>query len=298
MGSQSLKKILVQPLIRQPKTIRDVILGAGRSLQSLEDSSPNPWREARLLLAHVLGEQYETVLVNQERALSADQEKRFEEFVQRRLECEPISKIIGRREFWGLDFSVTRDTLDPRSDSETIVESVLKEFPSKENPLALLDLGVGTGCLLLSLLKEYPHAFGIGVDKSETALLVALKNAQDLGVLNRCGFLRGHWGDSLDGTFDVIVSNPPYIARDEVLPPEVALFDPPEALYADESGYGCYRELANGLRPLLKPKGRIFLEIGFGQAQSVVQIFENQGFFLLQMQPDLSGIPRSLVFGS
>lgn len=233
----------------------------------------NPQRESRLLLAHALASSYEEIYFAQSRLLTADEEAAFNALLQRRLDHEPLSKIRGCREFWGLPFRVTKDTLDPRPDSETLVEAVLAACPDKTQPWRILDLGTGTGCLLLSLLHEYPQAWGVGVDRSEAASAIAQQNAQCLNLANRCAFLAGHWGEALQGPFDIIISNPPYIGRHEPLSPAVTHYDPPMALFAGEDGLSCYRELATQLPKLATSATKIFLEMGDGQAQAIKALF-------------------------
>jgi release factor glutamine methyltransferase len=263
-----------------------------KAAQRLKPIAENPEREARLLLAHVLKTSYESLYFSPPHKLSFEQEKQFEAFLERRLRFEPLSKIVGYREFWGLPFRITADTLDPRPDSETIIESVLKFYTDQNTPLTLLDLGTGSGCLLLSLLHAYPNAWGVGVDSQEAAIRIAQENAKNLDLSHRAAFLVGNWGDALANRFDVIVSNPPYIAITEPLPPEVANYDPASALYGGADGLDCYRALANQLPNLIKPTGKIFLEIGAGQYNAVSSIFSHSPNHAVK---DLQGHERCIV---
>lgn len=223
-----------------------------KAASQLQETADHPMREARLLLAHLLNTSYEMIYISVDRLLTFEEEKELEALLDRRSSHEPLSKILGHREFWSLPFRVTADTLDPRPDSETIIESVLKFYPDKTLPLNIIDLGTGSGCLLLSLLHEYPNAWGVGVDDQEAAACIAQENAKSLNLNHRSSFLVGNWGDALANRFDVIVSNPPYIATTESLPPEVANYDPASALYGGADGLDCYRALAKQLPNLAK----------------------------------------------
>ncbi|MDY6407133.1 MAG: peptide chain release factor N(5)-glutamine methyltransferase [Pseudomonadota bacterium] len=222
----------------------------------------------------------------------------LKEKIHRRLNHEPVSKIIGQKGFWKSEFVTSKDVLDPRPDSETIIESVLKCFPDKGKPYRILDIGVGSGCLLFSLLDEYPHATGVGIDISKRALDVAKKNQNDRqATLLQKDFYNMHFSDDL-GKFDIIISNPPYIPTNDIqnLSPEVRLFDPMMALDGGRDGLNAYRALAKGIHPLLNKKAMIFLEIGQGQKQGVTDIFMKSGFTLDKSIPDFGGIIRILIF--
>lgn len=271
-------------------TIQNSIYKAAQYLHTL---ATNPQREARLLMAHALQTSYEDIFFAKDRLLTKEEEILFNAFLQRRLNHEPISKIMERREFWGLSFQVTKDTLDPRPDSETLIEAVLKAYPNKTQRLRILDLGTGTGCLLLSLLHEYPQAYGIGVDRSKAACCVAHNNAKRLNLNSRCSFLVGHWGDALMSVFDIIITNPPYICNHTPLPPEVIKYDPEMALFGGKDGLDSYLDLANQIPRLVKPDSKVFLEIGSGQLQAITPIFSPD--FFIQVIPDLNGINRCLV---
>jgi len=256
----------------------------------------NPWRELRLLLSFVTGKSYEQILFDGDYKLSASEYDSLLKVVQRRCSHEPLSKIIGQREFWGLTFKVTKDTLDPRPDSETLIEAVLKDFPDQTKPLRFLDFGTGTGCLLLSLLSEYPNAFGVGVDKSETAILVALENAGVLEFSDRASFLISDWGQALTGPFDCIISNPPYIGLDDSLERNVKDFDPHSALYAGKDGLDAYRALFPEIGVFCHSQTKVFMEIGQGQRELAAAIAKENGFNLSVVRQDLGGIDRVLGF--
>jgi release factor glutamine methyltransferase len=256
----------------------------------------DPYREARLLLAHCLGTTYETVFFDPPHALPLEMQRAFESLLARRLADEPLSKIKEMREFWGQSFIVTADTLDPRPDSETLIEAVLDYFPDRDRAYRILDLGTGTGCLLVSLLKEYPKATGIGVDICEKALRVASRNAANLLQPERYQFIRGDWATGLSGTFDIIVSNPPYIAIGETLPKAVSHYDPPQALYAGVDGLQVYRQLLPDLKKLCYSKTYLFFEVGYAQYDAVKIIINECSGRSFPCKIDLQGYPRVAIF--
>lgn len=256
-----------------------------------------PRRQARRLVAAALGLSAAFVLAHPERPLEPAERRRFDAFLQRTLAHEPLSRIEGHREFWGLDFALSPETLDPRPDSETLVEAVLRRLPDRRAPLLLLDLGTGTGCLLLALLSELPAARGVGVDIALGAAATARGNARALGLGDRASFLVGDWGEALKGPFDVVVANPPYIATPAIpeLPREVRDYDPRRALDGGPDGLGAYRALAPDAARLLKPGGFFACEIGIGQEGAVGAIFAEAGLVVAGAEPDLAGIPRALL---
>ncbi len=224
----------------------------------------------------------------------------IQDFVERRKKQEPVSKIIRSKGFWALDFYVTQDVLDPRPDSETLIEAVLEFFPDKDQPLNILDIGTGSGCLLVSLLYEYKNAIGTGVDISPNALEVARKNASSYNAqFFEKDFYAPDFQTGLQ-TYDVIVSNPPYIKTNDVeqLDESVRLYDPLKALDGGKDGLDAYRRLAKVLKPLLKKEGLVFFEIGQGQEDDVILIMKEQGFHFLKSYKDLGKIERILVFQS
>ncbi len=253
--------------------------------------------DARALLAHILAVETTTLFSRPERRLSADEVVRYESAVARRERREPLSHITGWREFWSLPFRVTADTLDPRADTETVVEAVLELVPDRKLPLRLLDLGTGTGCILLSLLHEMPNASGVGVDTSEAACAVARDNARRLGLDQRVSIVLGDWGSGLDGCFDVIVSNPPYIpvAETAALQPEVAQFEPRAALAAGDDGLACYRIIAPQLPRLLASGGNVVFEVGRGQAAAVAGMLAAAGLGVTGTRRDLAGVDRCVL---
>jgi release factor glutamine methyltransferase len=252
--------------------------------------------DARLLLASVAGMSASAVLLEPERALAPETEADFTELVDRRCRREPVSRIIGRREFWSLDFAITLATLDPRPDSETLVEAALAQF-EPEPPRRVLDLGSGTGCLLLAVLSERPSWNGIGIDIAEDAVAVGRANARTLGLAARAHFQRGDWDQGLAGPFDLILSNPPYIPSREIpsLAPEVSAYDPRRALDGGEDGLDAYRVLAPAIARLLAPKGRAVVELGKGLADEVTGLMSAAGLEALERRRDLADVERCLV---
>ncbi len=242
--------------------------------------------DARLLMAHALGISKTAVFIHPERRLSDDEEVLLGRLAERRLRREPMSHITGRREFWSLSFKVTADTLDPRPDTETLVEASLARIADRTAPLRLLDLGTGTGCILLALLSELPNASGVGIDQSPAALLVARENAKTLDLGFRAGFVLGDWGRGIDQSYDIILSNPPYIPDDDIsgLEVEVAQFEPRSALAGGLDGLDCYRALAPDIHRLLKAGGFAAVEVGQGQAGAVGRILAGRGLCLLGVQ--------------
>ncbi len=209
---------------------------------------------------------------------------------------EPLSRVLGWREFWGLKFELSSETLDPRPESETIVEAVLARA-NRDAPLRLLDLGTGSGCLLLALLSELPSGFGMGVDFSPGAAEAARRNARLLGLGARARFFVGDWGGALAERFEVIVANPPYIATPALaeLPREVSRYDPGLALDGGQDGLCAYRSIAQDASNLMAPSSLLAVEIGAGQASSVAAIFSNNGLYVEAIERDLAGHERCLV---
>ncbi len=257
-----------------------------------------PVLDARLIVQHALGVDWQALFMEPDRTLSDTERERLAAALARRAGREPVSRIVGRRHFWTLDLAVTPDTLDPRADTETVIEAILHAMPDRAPGLRILDFGTGTGALLLALLAEYPAAIGLGVDRSSAAIAVARENALSHDLGDRARFLVGDWGESLSGSFDLIVSNPPYIARDDLaaLPPEVLDHDPILSLDGGPDGLDAYRAIARSVPSLLAPHGLLALEIGAGQGDSVIGIARANGLVLAGRRPDLGGIERALLF--
>ncbi|MEQ8266902.1 MAG: peptide chain release factor N(5)-glutamine methyltransferase [Parvibaculum sp.] len=257
---------------------------------------PTPELDARLLVQAVTGASDIEMIREPGTLMSAAEEERLAAFERRRLAREPVSRILGVREFWGLAFAVTGATLDPRPDSETLIETALTLLEGRAAP-RLLDLGTGTGCLLLALLHERQDASGIGIDISETALEVARKNAAALGLAARSGFRTGNWTEGLGETFDLVISNPPYIESAGIagLAEEVRGHDPLLALDGGGDGLDAYRALAAALPDVLTQEGFGVIELGAGQSAAVTALVEAAGCAVLRLVPDLAGVPRALV---
>lgn len=221
----------------------------------------------------------------------------LENFISRYESHEPVSKILNRREFWNSEFFVNADVLDPRPETEIIIEQTLKIF-AKDQAFEFLDIGTGSGCILLSIAQEFPKSFGVGIDISEKAVEIALRNKSDLHVGN-VKIQNVGWDDfAPQKKFDLIVSNPPYIKSADIstLDDNVKNFDPYIALDGGKDGLDAYKRLSKLLRNWIKPRGKIMLEVGFDQRNAVKNIFESEGFFLENTFRDLQQIPRILVF--
>ena len=256
-------------------------------------------REARLLVATALDWDAARVLGFPEAEMTTAAGERLATLLARRSAREPISRILGHREFWSLRFELSPDTLDPRPDSETLIEAALALLEDRDRAYRVLDFGTGTGCLLLALLSELPRAIGTGVDLSDPALEMARRNAAALGLGTRAQFLCGNWGDPVSGAWDIILANPPYIASADIdrLSPEVARFEPRRALDGGGDGLSAYRLLAPAIARLLAPTGSAVIEIGAGQAQRVAALMAGAGLALRAIRHDLSGVDRCLVLG-
>ncbi|MDR6826583.1 release factor glutamine methyltransferase [Bosea sp. BE271] len=257
--------------------------------------SASPGLDARLLVEGSLGvESADPDLILTAQALA-----RLDDFAARRVAGEPVWRVLGEREFWGLPFRLSPATLEPRPDSETIVETALARLAGRrEENLQLLDLGTGTGCLLIALLSELPQARGLGIDLSEEACRTAAANAALNGVDGRVTFRQGSWTEGLSGRFDLIVSNPPYIPSAEIatLSVEVREHDPLLALDGGADGLGPYRLFVSALPPLLAPGGVIIFEIGAGQGPDVVALMRAGGLEFRGSRNDLGGHERALIF--
>jgi release factor glutamine methyltransferase len=263
----------------------------------------SPELDARLLLCHAAGLTHEVTIARAHGDLGTAVAARLEALIARRLEREPVSRILGLREFYGRAFLVDPHTLDPRPDTETLIEAALELVASRglcNQPLSLLDLGTGTGCILITLLAELPEACGLGTDISAEALTVAATNAQRLGVAKRASFIASNWLDGIAGKFDLIVSNPPYIPSAEIatLAEEVANHDPRAALDGGPDGLDAYRRIAARAGQVLAPSGRILVEIGSEQAGAVVEIFNQASLGVdgtRTVKRDLAGRPRVVM---
>lgn len=276
-------------------TVGAAVAAAAERLAAAGIDSPR--LDARLLVAEVLGLVPPALSSRPDLPLDSAQAVRLEAMVARREGREPVSRILGRRGFWTLDLALGPETLDPRPDSETVIDAVLAALPDRRAALRLLDFGTGSGCLLLALLSELPSATGLGVDRSMAALDVARANAQAMGLGERAAFLQSDWGAALDGSFDVIVANPPYIPAGKIagLEPEVAQFDPRLALDGGEDGLDCYRTLVPDIARLLASGGLAVLEVGQGQVPDVEALLIAAGLETRPARRDLGGVERCVI---
>ena len=253
-----------------------------------------PVIDARLLVEAAADATRADIITDPQRELTAQQEARLEDFLTRRERREPVSHILGRKGFWKIMLRVTPDVLTPRPDTETVVEYVLRDFPEHE-PWQVLDLGVGSGAILLAILAERPAATGLGIDISEEALAVARDNAANLGLAGRLALMRSDWTALLgESMFDLVVSNPPYIATGviETLEPEVRDHEPRLALEGGADGLDHYRVLAPEILRVLKPGGQFAVEIGYDQKDAVEALFREAGAVGVHTMRDLSDHDR------
>jgi release factor glutamine methyltransferase len=260
----------------------------------------SPEVDARALLCAALNFSRAQLIAQCDRTLETQEAANVSGVAARRLKREPVARIVGEKEFWSLLLRVTPDVLVPRPETETVVEAALEEVDrvgARGESLRTLDIGTGSGALLLALLKELPNARGAGTDLSPAALLVARGNAERLGLAKRSAFVACNIAEPLSGSFDLIVSNPPYIARAGItdLDSEVRDFEPKLALDGGADGLDGYRAIAAAAPALLRPAGRLVVELGIGQERPVRAIFGTAGVPARKVVADLAGIPRALV---
>ncbi len=268
-----------------------------RVVASLVESGVEPAQasdDARLLLRAAAGLTRLELAMSPEAPLTAEQADRLAAFTSRRAAREPISRILGARGFWTLDLVVSPNVLDPRPDTETLVETTLALIEDCQAPLSILDLGAGSGAILCALLSELPRARGVATDLSPDACAATRENLARCGFGARAQVVRGRWGASLTGPFDVIVSNPPYVRAGDLdaLDPEVRLHDPALALDGGADGLVCYRDIIDDLGRLLAPNGLAAFEVGFDQAASVATLLGAQGFVVERIARDAGGHDR------
>lgn len=275
-------------------TGRDLLSRATAELARAGVSTPR--LDAAVLLADVWSCDRASLLARPYRRATEAEACRFMELVRRRAARVPLSHLLGRREFWSLPFGVSRDVLDPRPDSETVVEAALAAVDRKAE-LRILDLGTGSGCLLLALLSELPLARGVGVDLSPAAIGLARANARVLGLAGRAQFVVGDWAEGLAAKFELIVTNPPYVAEAELaaLDPEVRCHEPRLALDGGRDGLDAYRAIAREIPRLLPGSGKLVVECGAGQAGAVEEILCRSGLRVIGRWRDLRGIDRCVV---
>jgi release factor glutamine methyltransferase len=264
-----------------------------------QDGLDTPDLDARLLVGHALTLDHAALVAAAERTLSAAEAQAIARVAARRLAGEPVARITGTKEFWGLDLRLDPETLVPRPDSETVVEAALAALgPERaQRALRVADLGTGSGALLLALLSELPGAHGIGTDTSLAALECARANAATLGLADRAAFVRCDYGAAFAGSFDLVVSNPPYVRSGEIatLMPEVRLYDPLRALDGGSDGLDGCRAIAADASRLIAPRGILVVEFGAGRLAVAQSLFTAAGLTVLSSRSDLSGVPRALV---
>jgi release factor glutamine methyltransferase len=258
-----------------------------------------PALDARILVGHALGLDHAGLAGAAERVLDTQERECIAVMAARRLAREPVARIVGTKEFWGLPLRVTSAVLAPRPETETVVETALAGLDrdgDRARPLCLADLGTGSGALLLALLSELPNAYGIGIDLSEVALAVARDNAARLGLAGRAAFVAGDLADALAGPFDLVVANPPYVASAELaqLAPEVREHDPIVALDGGPDGLRAYRVLAAEVPRLIGAGGHLVVEVGAGQAAAVAALFSQRQPLDVTAASDLAGTQRAL----
>ena len=251
--------------------------------------------EARVLAAHAWNMSPEALVRDANEPRDAGS---FAALIERRLAREPIAYITGSRQFWRDEFMVTRSVLTPRADSETMIEALLRHRPNHAAALRVLDLGTGSGCLLLSALREYPTASGVGADQSDAALAVAARNADQLQLTPRSRFVRSNWCSNIDEQFDVVLANPPYIATSDIaeLDTDVRAYEPHAALDGGADGLNCYRDIFAQILPYLRPNALLLFEVGAGQAADVKALGQAQGLDWIETTTDLAGIERVVAF--
>lgn len=256
-----------------------------------------PVLDARLLLEAGAGVSRLEIVTDPRRAVSDAQVAAVNALTKRREAREPVSHILGRKHFWTLDLAVNADVLTPRPETEFVVEAGLQALLPADAPHRILDLGAGSGAIMLALLQDRPNATGIAVDISPRALDVVRTNAAALGVADRLEIRQSDWAESLDERFDLVVSNPPYIRSGDIdgLAPEVAQYEPRLALDGGDDGLVAYRIITAALPRLLKPGAAFALEVGLGQAEAVAALAEAAGLTTDEPRRDLAGIPRVVV---
>jgi len=268
-------------------TLQDALRDAARRLEAISGTAR---LDAELLMAHALGVSREDMLLGRTRDPPPPC---FGELLARRLAHEPVAYITGRRAFWTIELEVGPGALIPRPDSETLIETALEHFDAA-GPATILDLGTGPGTLLLAALDQWPEARGLGIDASAEALAYARRNAARLGMAGRAELRRGDWADGVEGRFDLILCNPPYIEDEAALAPGVVDWEPAAALFGGPDGLALYRLLAPRLSSLLAPGGALCLEIGAGMEEAVGALLTARGF-TTKSRRDLKGIVRCLI---
>ena len=269
-------------------TIGEILYSDGNSISVFEK---------KLLLSHVLGFSNEKLNLTHSKKIGEKDLKNFEQLINRRKNSEPIAYLTNKKSFWKNDFYVDQSVLIPRSDSELLIESVIEYFPDLTKTYNFLDLGSGSGCLIISLLNEYLLSSGIGVEIDKEAIKVSEKNKEFLLNKDRLKFLERDFSNFDTSSFDIVISNPPYISFEEKkdIMKEVRNYEPSKALFADEKGLYFYRKIIENLSKHLKRKQFLFLEVGINQPDGVVKILKNNNFNVVSIKKDISNIPRCII---
>lgn len=255
--------------------------------------------DARIILKEIFNFDEKELILNSDLILSESKISKVQKIITRRLNLEPVSKIFGKRDFYNSTFSISDDVLDPRPETENIVE-IANNFILEKGYESFIDLGTGSGCIILSILKENKNLTAVGVDISIDAINIAKKNSKDMNLEKRSSFLVSNWLSSIYNSYDLIISNPPYIPSDEIitLSKTVKNFDPLISLDGGQDGLKCYKEIAQDINRVINKNGRVILEIGYNQAHDVIKIFESKEFKLLKIYNDINGLNRILTFES
>ena len=255
--------------------------------------------DARIILREIFNFDEKELILNSDLILSESKISKVQKIITRRLNFEPVSKIFGKRDFYNSTFSISDDVLDPRPETENIVE-IANNFILEKGYESFIDLGTGSGCIILSILKENKNLTAVGVDISIDAINIAKKNSKDMKLEKRSSFLVSNWLSSIYSSYDLIISNPPYIPSDEIitLSKTVKNFDPLISLDGGQDGLKCYKEIAQDINRVINKNGRVILEIGYNQAHDVIKIFESKEFKLLKIYNDINGLNRILTFES
>ena len=256
--------------------------------------------DCQILIGFALGVNHERLIMDSHVLINKIHIKTIESYINRRIAGEPVSRIIECREFYGRKFTINPHVLDPRPDSELIIDLIKQKIPNENEKINILDLGTGSGALLLTLLSEFPNSTGLGIDISYSAIKTAINNSKQLNLQKRAMFCRGNWGESLGKeTFNIVVSNPPYIPRDKIflLSPDVRIYDPKIALDGGMDGVYFYQPIAKQANYILCDGGFLITEVGIGQSKSVRMILEKEGFSIEDndIKIDLSGKKRAVI---
>lgn len=286
---------------KAPVELRSLMEEARSRLQRADVAEPA--LDCRLLVAAATGLAPLDFITKPDHLISSDAVSRTRAMIGRRISGEPVHRILGHREFYGLELSLSEATLEPRPDTETLVDLVLplaRSFAARNGQCRILDLGTGTGAIALALLREVPQACSVGVDISASALVTANENARRYGLDARFKVMESNWFEKISGKFHIIVANPPYIATEiiDTLEPEVRFHDPHIALDGGEDGLDAYREIAAKAWSYLHAGGLVAVETGYDQKQAIVALFDSNGFKLAGVGKDLTGHDRALLFAS